>query len=126
MKITASRLLDTAKILQTDAGQKLSELVDYVTSTSEELIRALRGSLTFSDNFNSMVWTGTLTHATAQLINTGQRQPTAIIYGQVQSTAYGFASLTWYMDSNTNLVVKPYFGPSVPTQALGATLTILF
>ena len=109
MKLPTPRLLETAKLMATQAGQQLGDLIVFATSSIEQIVRALRNNLSVADNFNSQIAPTTLTHATPQIINTNKRQPSQIMVGQVLSQTYGISALPWYMDQNSNLVVTPYF-----------------
>lgn len=125
MKITVSRLLETAKLLQTEAGQQLSELIDYVNTGFEQIVRALRNGLTFSDNVNCKVSTVDLTHNVEQVVNSDSKTPFGIIPIRTLSTTTGIDSLAWYIDTSGRLVVKAGF-TGAPSGVQKVTLIILF
>jgi hypothetical protein len=125
MKITLSRLLETAKLLQTEAGQQLSDLIEYVNTGFEQIVRALRNGLTFGDNFNCKIATIDLTHNTLQAVNSDSKTPIGIIPIRTLSTTTGVDSFIWYIDQGGQLQVKAGFVGS-PSGVQKVTLIILF
>lgn len=132
-KLTVSRLLEVSKLLATDAGQQLQELITFVNDISDQTIRALRQGLTFDDNVNSKTATITLKDSTEQIVDTGGKIPWAVIPVRVVSTLYGQAEWYWYMNNSGQLVVKikyavPITTPvtPVPTNALSVVVLMLF
>jgi hypothetical protein len=124
-KLSVTRLLETAKLLQTEAGQQLSELIDYTNNTFEQLIRALRNGLSFSDNFNCKVSTVELTHDVFQIVNTDGKTPSQILCGRTFSLTTAVEALVWYVDDANQVQVKAFF-VGAPTAKQRAVLTIFF
>lgn len=125
-KITISRLLDTARALKTDSGKELSDLINYLQNFCEQTLRALRGGLTFQNNFNSDVSRVTLEHNTEQVVNKqNDRALFAVIPLRVISTSIGFDSFIYYEDSSGNLVVKAGFTGS-PSDEQACDLLLLY
>lgn len=125
-KLTVSRLLETSRLLATQAGQQLSELITYTNDTTEQIIRALRQGLTVDDNFNALSATLSLQHNTEQIVDTSGRTPSYVIVGRVVSSSVGVDAFTWYIDNNNRLVVKVGFTTPVPTSAVNVTVIIFF
>lgn len=125
MKLSVSRLVETSKLLNTKAGKDLGELVIYVADLAEDMISALRNGLTLDENENGKSLTVSLTHGTAQVINTDQKRPVEVRVRRVFSSTYGFDGLIWYVNDAGQTVVKINF-TGAPTTALDVTLAILF
>lgn len=125
MKITVNRLLETAKLLQTEAGKQLTDLIEYTNTAFEQLIRALRNGLTFSDNINCKISLVELTHGVLQAVNADGKSPVGIIPQRVVSTTTGIDSFIWYIDQSGKLQVKANFVGS-PTEVQRVSLIILF
>lgn len=125
MKLAIPKLLETSKLLSTQAGQQLAELINYVSVTLTQLIQSLRGGLTYADNFDCLIQTVSLSHNISQVINRGSQTKTvsAVVPMQVVSTSTAITSLVWYLDSSNNLVVNAQFLGS-PSSALSVVLRI--
>ncbi len=132
-KLTVSRLLEVSKLLSTEAGQQLQELITFVNDISDQTIRALRQGLTFDDNVNSKTATITLKDQTEQIVDTGGKTPWSVIPSRVISTVYGIAEFYWYMNNSGQLVVKikyavPITSPvtAAPASSLSVVVLMLF
>lgn len=127
-KLSVTRLLDASRMLTTDAGKQLRDLIDYVNNVSSEVVRALRGGLTFSDNFSCKFAEVTLTHNVANILNTDGRTPVGIFPVRVNSSTYGIDAVSWWVDSSANVQIRPLFTPAPPASdvAQKVTLVILF
>lgn len=127
MKLSIPKLLETSKLLSTEAGQQLADLISYVSITLSQLIQSLRGGLTFEDNFDCLIQTVSLTHNISQVINRGSLSKTvsSVVPMQAISTSTAITCLVWYLDSSNSLVVTPQFFGS-PTSAVTVRLRIEF
>lgn len=127
-KLSITRLPDTAKLLATNAGQELSDLIDYVNQMASEVIRALRGGLTLSENVACKFFEVSLKHDTANVVSTDGRTPVGLFVVKVGSLTYGVDSLSWWIDSDSKLQVKPFYKPVPPSAEVSqkVTLVILF
>jgi hypothetical protein len=125
MKLSLPKLLETSRLLGTQAGQQLQELVEYTSSTLSQIIQSLRNGLTFRDNFDCLIQTATLAHNKSQVINRGStaKTVTGVTAMQTISTTTTVTALVWYLDSGNNLVVIPQFLGS-PTSAVSVVLRI--
>lgn len=123
-KLSLTRFLEISRFLATDAGKQLADFITYVSDFAEQTLRALRNGLTFQDNFNSSVITTTLKHATAQPINTNNRQPYLILHA-TQSTTTAITSLVWAMNESSQLIVTPEFKGN-PSDVQTVVLVIFF
>lgn len=126
---TISRTFDPARILKIVAqklsGESFLEFFDYFTPFCEQVLRILRGALTFKDNMASIQPTVSLTHNTSQIVNTDGKIPVGIIPIKVISTSSGTDSFAWYVDEKSQVTVKITFTGS-PTGPLSVVLLILF
>src|SRR5882672_9784063 len=116
MQLTISRVVEIAKLLTTKAGQELTDFLQYMSGFCEQVLRALRNGITFKDNVDCLISTVSLTHATAQVINTGVKQPMGIIPLRVISTEFSIDTLTWYIDGDGQVNVKVTFLTTPTTQ----------
>lgn len=118
MKLSVSKLLDTSKLLTSQAGQQLQELINYTSQTFSQVISALRNGLSYQDNFDCLIQRVSLTHNTSQVINRGPltKSVIGVVPMQTISTTTCVTALVWYMDSGNNLVVVPQLlgAPSSP------------
>src|SRR3954469_1335808 len=100
MKLSIPKLLDTSRLLTTQAGQQLEELVTYVSVTFSQIIQALRNGLTYADNFDCLIQTVSLSHNTPQVINRGTatKTITGVVPTQVVSSTTCVTSMVWYLN----------------------------
>lgn len=125
-KLSVSRLLESSKLLQTQAGQQLQELITFVNDISDQVIRALRQGLTFQDNMKCLISVVSLKHDTLQGVNyNAANQIFGIIPVRVNSTTTGISGFLWYIDQNNQLQVKAQF-IGAPVDPIDVTLTILY
>lgn len=125
MKLNISRIFETSKILATEAGQQLSELVTYMADLSEQVLRALRNQLNFTDNFDCIVVDVSVSEGVDQVINTDNKQPVGVLVNRVYSDTYGVASFRWWIGEDSATRVNVKFDPT-PSAALRIRLVILF
>lgn len=125
MKITITRLYDAARFLQTEVGKAAQEFVDYSISAFEQIIRALRNGLTFTDNFNCKISEVFLTHNTAQVINTDGKTPFGILPIRVFSSTTGVSAFSWYINQKGETEVNMEFVGS-PADSQRVLLIVLF
>lgn len=127
MKLSIPKLLDTSKLLATQAGQQLQDLIYYVAMTLSQVIQSLRNGITYRDNFDCLIQTVSLTDNTAQVINRGtsNKTVTGVVPQQVISTTVAMTSMVWYINSSGSLVVIPHFLGS-PTTSVNVVLRIEF
>lgn len=125
-KLKISRLIEVAKFLTTKSGQELQDFITYVADLAEQVVRALRNGLTFSDNFDAAFRTASLVSGVASTLNVGDRRPVGIIPMQVVSTAYGLDSLTWYVDGSGNTKVQVGFTGSPGTAQVSVVFLIVY
>jgi hypothetical protein len=115
-KISVPKILETSKLLSSKAGQELSELIQYVSTVSTQLIQSLRNGLNYEDNFDCYPTTVSLTHNMEQIVNRGNtRAPKEVRARRVVSATTAVSALIWYLDSSGNLVVKAKFDGAPPT-----------
>jgi hypothetical protein len=127
-KLSVTRLFDATKVLSTKAGEELADLIDYVNTTTSEIIRALRNGLTFSDNFACITPTVSLKHDTEQVISTDGKTPVNVLVGKVGVAKFSVDRFGWYINSSNQLVCKIFYSPvpSSTEDTQSVNLIILF
>lgn len=123
-KLSISRLFETAEVLVTQAGQQLQTFIDYTTELSKQLVSAMANGLNFSDNFDCIVSTVSLTHNVGQIVST-TKTPIGVFPIRAYSVSDLITGFNWYLDNNNALNVRATFqlATSSPIQV---TLVILY
>jgi di/tripeptidase len=124
-KLSLQRLLEVSKLLATDAGSQLEELITFVNDLADQTLRALRQGLTLSDNINCLVQTIQLKHNVESVLNTDSKTPVAIIPARVYSSTTGINGFIWYVNSKNEVIVKASF-LNTPTDSQKCVLIIHF
>lgn len=123
-KYTVSRLLETTRLLTTDAGEQLKDLVNYTSEMAENIARLLRNGLSFSDNFNCQIREVSVKHEVLEPV--GADKPVlGIIPIRVLSTTVDLESFGWHYDERGRLVVRAAF-TGAPANSQKLTLVLLF
>ena len=125
MKTGTSVNIETSKLLATEPGKELSELILDYADFKNIVIRALNNKLTLEDNLDGKSLTVSLKNGTEQVINTDGRAPAEVRIRRVFSGTYAPDSFLWYINNSGQTVVKATFTGS-PTIALDVSLAILF
>lgn len=124
MKLTITRVFETAKILASETGQQISDMVNYLAEFVDQVVRALRNGLTFSDNFDCQIKTVSLTHDVAQIVSS-DRKVTGMIPIRCIRQDLMLSEFGWYYDDNGRLTVKASFDAD-PGNAVDVQLVMLF
>lgn len=124
MKVTLTRVLETAKILSTKVGQEIPDYFNYMAEFVEQVVRSLRNGLTFRDNFDCDIKLVSLLHNTPQVI-ASVRPVTGIIPLRVVSQTRMLRDFGWYYDENNRLTVEVAFDTD-PNSSLDVILLLLF
>lgn len=124
MKLTITRVFETAKILASETGQQISDMVNYLAEFVDQVVRALRNGLTFADNFDCQIKTVSLTHDVAQIVSS-DRKVTGMIPIRCIRQDLMLAEFGWYYDDNGRLTVKASFDAD-PGNAVDVQLVMLF
>jgi hypothetical protein len=124
MKLTITRVLETAKVLATEAGQQIGDFISYMAEFVDQVVRALRNGLTFKDNFDCEVRLVSLLHNTAQIVSS-TRTVTGIIPVRLVRQDLMLRDFGWYYDDNGRLTVKASFDAD-PGNAVDVQLVMLF
>ncbi len=124
MKITLTRLLETSKVLTTEAGQQLKDMVTYLAEFVDQTVRTLRNGITFADNFDCATPTVSLKHNVASVV-ASTKAVTGILPIRTFSSVNALDSFTWYYDEQNRLSVKASFVGS-PAEAVNVTLILLY
>lgn len=125
MKLNISRIFETSKLLATEAGQQLQELITYMADLSEQSLRAFRNQLNFADNFDAIVSSISVSHEKEQVVNTGGKNPVGITVQRVVSTDTGVSSFRWWIGDDGNTRIWVSFD-SAPGDAKTIRLVIFF
>lgn len=129
MKITISRIFETSKIVSELAkvgiGQAASDFTEYLSSFVELTLRCLRNGLNFTDNFDCLVKSVSITSGSAQIVETGSnRQPAGCFCIRALTTS-ALTGFNWFIDSNGKFNVIASLSPT-PTDKVELTIVILF
>src|SRR5258706_14299937 len=125
-KLSVTRLVETSRMLRTQAGQDLADLLTFVNDIADQTIRALRQKLTYGDNFDCSVQTVSLIHNTEQVISFDATR----ILGEVRmrrvvSRTGGIQRLIYFINNNKQFILKATFNPT-PTRAFECSIIIYF
>jgi len=124
VKFTITRLLDTSKILTSEAGQQLETFISYMAEFVDQTVRTLRSGITFQDNFACEVKTVSLKHDTAQVVQAA-KAVVGILPTRVVSQSVGLDSFAWYIDDQGRLTVKAGL-TGAPAGSFDVVLVLLF
>jgi len=69
MKLSIAKLFEVSAIAGTTAYTELKTFVDYTNTLADQVVRALRNGLTFSENFNCVIKDVEVTHNIATSID---------------------------------------------------------
>lgn len=130
MKISIGRTFDSGQVLASLSKSNVKGLDDFITylqDMSTQLVNALRGTLTFEDNFNSTVKVIALEHNTSLTFQLpdGRKSPQHIIVTRTGNFTYPLSSFVWQLTDKGDVQVKATF-TGTPTQAIDVTLVILY
>ena len=125
MKLNIPRIFEKSKVLSTEAGQQVQELVDFVADFTEQMIRAMRNQITFADNMDAIVSEVTVPDQAETIVYTGNKTPMGIVVLKVMDKDYGVDAFRWYIDdSNQTKIWIKY--TSVPSRSVNIRLAIHF
>lgn len=128
-KVTISRLFEISNYLKTQAGQQLSDALNYLSTFVEVTIRNLKNGLTFGDNFLCEVKTVTVFPNVETVILPSSKSPAAQIMVRrvINDTYYTVNSFGWKYNSSGSLVIKLGFDGTPPaTSNITVELVIFF
>ena len=111
MKIKIPNLVDVSKFLKTNSGQDLKEFIEYVASSSDEIVTAIQGNLTYGDNFLSEIKNIGVRHDTEEVVRLGRNDRVSEVrVRRIYDDAYYVVdSFGWKYDAQGNLVIKCLF-----------------
>lgn len=124
MKISLTRVLETAKILSTEVGQSIPDFFQYMAEFVEQTVRSLRNGLNFRDNFDCEFKTVSLLHDTPQTIQ-ATRQVSEIRFVRLMSQSAMLTAWAWYYDDAGRLTIKIKFD-SDPGEAIDVIINLIF
>lgn len=122
MKLTISRLFDATRLLATQAGNDISELVEFTQTFAEQTLRALRNGLSFEDNVKCTTPVVILKHGVPQVLNV-----TGTVVGIIPTRVFGvqgISSLSWFYDKSGRLNVVPSFTSSQQYRSASVSNTL--
>lgn len=109
MKLTIGRIFEISRVVNTKAGGEIKDFIEWVSTASEQFVRALRNGLTFYDNMQCIVKTVSVSSDVSRAINTGGKKINSIIISRVYSSVYAVDHMLWYYSSDGNLYLKVGF-----------------
>lgn len=124
-KLSISRLLETSKLLSTEAGQQLREALVYLNDLADQVLRALRQGLTFEDNFKCKIVSVAFQNNQETIVYTDNPNIFGVLPIRTISTSYGIDSTLWFKNTNNELVVKLGLSGS-PTEAVQVQLIVFY
>lgn len=126
MKITIPRLFDATRVLATEAGAAIQELVEFSQQAFEQLLRALRNNLTFTDNFRCQVIYATLKHGVEQEINTTMTIGGALVLRAYSSSGAEMPTgIKMRLDASNHLFITVNFLSADATRSVTTRLLLL-
>jgi hypothetical protein len=125
-KITIARLLETSKLLATEAGQQLSELITYMSDLSEQVLRTLNNNVTIRDNLSAKISQVSLKHNTEQVLNTDGKYPIWVAPARVISNVVGVDDFHWYINSANDVIVRVGFTGGPPSSTAYDVVLVIF
>lgn len=126
MKITIGRIFETARALATEAGQELTDFINFQAQFAEITIRALRNGLTDEDNSDCEIRTIQLTHNTPLTLGASKKKAKEIRVRRVLDVTYSLsAPLAWGFNNNGQVFITALFTPA-PTSAVSCEIIILY
>lgn len=126
MKITLSRIFETSKALATNAGQELSDFIDFTAQMSEQVLRALRNGLTLEDNVRCITQRVSLENNKQQIVGTGGKLPTKVLVTRTYSFTNAVTAFLWWVDTQNRLTVRCTFDNAPGTSKIDVDLLIFY
>jgi len=124
-KINIPRLTNISKLLATESGNQLQEFITYSSNAFEQIIRSLKGSLTFEDNFSADKKTVVMYHNTNTTVLV-DRVPDGIIPLRVLQQNSGIDSFDWFVSNTGQVVVNIKFTDAPVAETRTVNLLILY
>lgn len=121
MKISTVKAFDVAE-LPADIGGKITPLVDYINRGFDQIITALQGNLTFTDNMKGEHRTVSLVHDVAKECYFDKDYELAGIL--VEKSGTPVTSFSWYKSRAGYLYIMAAFD-GAPTEAVDVRLLIV-
>ena len=105
-KLNIQRVFETNRLLKTEAGRQLQELINFVYQFSEQSIRALRNGIGVSDNLDAAYITADLVSGENSILNAGGRSPIALFPVRVVEEGARVSEFGWSFNDSSELVVN--------------------
>jgi len=107
MKLTIARLFDFASIASTKAAQEIKPFIDFVNSSTEQIVRALTSQLTLEENIKGQIIRTRFTQGVAQAVSVSSREVLGVISLKCQDDAVD--SFLWSFDAKGQLSITVFF-----------------
>ena len=130
-KLNLTRVFDAGRVIQSFSkagiGGDLEDFITYLADFTNQIIGAIRKTLTIEDNMDSEVKTVQLPHNVVQKISltSPKKVPRHIWITKVLPFTNAPLSFTWQMAQDGSLEVLATF-TGAPTDKVDTTLVILF
>lgn len=133
-KINISKTFEAGRVIEAFQKAKIEGLEDFVTylqDLSDNLIRALRGQLTFRDNMLTEEKEVSLSSGVAQSIQLQQNQsgrltPRGVLLVRASPVTAFITGFQWEMKLDGSLSVIANFAPAPASGKLTVSLIILY
>lgn len=127
-KLTVSRLFEAGRVLKAFQDAKIDNVESFITflsDFSENVIRALRGQLTFKDNFLFEERTVQLSSGVAQSMGLSKsQQPVSVQVQKVTPFSAIPTGFQWQMTLDGQLQVLMTFSPAPASGKVDVSLAI--
>ncbi len=107
-KLSIQRVFETSKLLATDSGKELQELIGYVAEFAEQTLRILRNGVGVADQLDAQLVNAIVVSGEETEISTN-KVPIGIFPIRIQEEGTKNGEFGWYLNDQgrviTNLVV---------------------
>lgn len=125
MKLSISNTFDFSTIAGSKAAQELKPFIDHYNRSLDEIVRLLKGRITFQDNLYGQLVTAELVHNSEAKIAVDRSQVLGVIPLKVLNSSDALLSLASSVNQEGQLLVTPTFKLAQSIK-LNVTLFILF
>lgn len=104
-KLSIQRVFEASKLLSTDTGKEIQELINYVSDFAEQTIRVLSGGVGFADNVDSQIVTAQIRSGEDQVLFL-RKTPIGLLPIRVVEVGSKISEHGWYFNNSGEVVVN--------------------